>query len=84
MSDYRVGFDVREGHGGYLYWMEVDGVSNENHGWGSVRTEGGYGFVIPYQADDAGTEHDYRVSVSRFGSDNAHCEIAGTFRVKGG
>ena len=83
VNDYRVEFDVREEPEGQNWLMLVDGQTNENHRWGTRRTERGMGFTIPYTAADAGTSHTYRVAVSRHGK-APFCESDGTFRVKGG
>ena len=83
VEDHRVWFETKEGHGGLLYYMVVDGKTNENHDWPAERTDDGYGFTIPYTAGHAGTVHDYLVQVSRFGEESAFCEAVGSFRVKG-
>ena len=82
-SDYSVGFEVREGHGGRSYLMEIDGASNENQGWASKRTDAGFGFTIPYSGADAQTTHTYRVKVGNWARvGHVACESDGVFRVK--
>ena len=65
---YYMTMEVREGHGSLWYFMEVDGMSNENHGWATSLTIDGYGFIMPYGINDSGSEHEYEVRVGTLGS----------------
>ena len=37
-ADHRVWFETNEGPDGLMYYMGIDGVSNENHVWGTKPT----------------------------------------------
>ena len=79
---YYMTMEVREGHGGLWYFMEVDGMSNENRGWDTRSTVDGYAFVMPYSIDDSGSEHEYEVRVGHSGHDNPMCESIGGFSLR--
>ena len=64
------------------YLMTIDGVSNENRGWSTFKTPEGYAFVMPYTEADAGTKHEYRVSIGQMYKGD-FCETHNDFWVKG-
>ena len=85
-NSYRVRMDVNEASGSWKsYFVTIDGITNENRGWGAFPTDDGIAFYMPYKHANAGEEHHYFVRVSYLGRPFLPpiCESTGSFYVKG-
>ena len=82
VDSFHVRMDINERKQGRMYWPTIDGITNENRGWGAFRTPGGIAFVMRYSPANAGEVHEYLVRVAPWYQPN-YCESRGTFYVKG-